>query len=78
MFKTAHLIVVNKMDIAEAVGYDRETALANLRRVAPGASILEVSSRTGQGMERWYAYLRDHSQRETDHHAPHSRGLGGS
>jgi hydrogenase nickel incorporation protein HypB len=78
MFKTAQLIVVNKMDIAEAVGYDRETALANLRRVAPGAEILEVSSRTGQGMERWYAYLREHSRRETGQPAPNSRGLGGS
>ena len=57
MFKTAHVIVVNKMDNAEAVGYDRETALANIRLIAPGASILEVSSRTGQGMDAWYEYL---------------------
>ncbi|HYL82478.1 MAG TPA: hydrogenase nickel incorporation protein HypB [Candidatus Acidoferrum sp.] len=78
MFKTAHLIVVNKMDIAEAVGFDRDTALANIRRVAPGAEILEVSSRTGQGMDHWYAYLHDHSQRETGDHAPRSRSLGGS
>jgi hydrogenase nickel incorporation protein HypB len=57
MFKTAHAIVVNKMDIAEAVGYDRETALANIRRIAPGVNILEVSARTGQGMDAWYQYL---------------------
>jgi len=57
IFKTAQVIVVNKMDIAEAAGFDRETALSNIRRVAPAATIFEVSSRTGHGMDRWYEYL---------------------
>ena len=74
MFKTADVIVVNKIDIAEAVGFDREAALANIRRIAPDAAILEVSSRTGQGMSRWYTYLEDHRQREKSHAALHSQG----
>jgi len=57
VFRTAQAVVVNKVDLAEAVGFDRDRALANLRRVAPDAVILEVSARTGQGMEGWYAYL---------------------
>jgi len=65
MFKTADVIVVNKIDIAEAVGFDREAALANIRRIAPDAAILEVSSRTGQGMECWYTYLHTAAQRGT-------------
>jgi hydrogenase nickel incorporation protein HypB len=74
MFKTADVIVVNKIDIAEAVGFDRESALGNIRRIAPDAAILEVSSRTGQGMSRWYTYLEDHRLREKSHAAPHSQG----
>ena len=57
IFKTAQVVVVNKMDIAVAAGFDRETALSNIRRVAPATTIFEVSSRTGQGMDRWYEYL---------------------
>ena len=58
IFKTAQVVVVNKTDIAEAAGFDRETALSNIRRAAPAAMIFEVSSRTGHGMDRWYEYLK--------------------
>ena len=57
MFKSAQVVIVNKIDIAEVVGFDREKALHNIRRVAPDAVIFEVSARTGAGMEQWYAYL---------------------
>lgn len=60
MFKTAHLVLLTKADIAAAAGFDRETALANIRRIAPGAHILEVSARTGDGMEAWYGLLAEH------------------
>jgi hydrogenase nickel incorporation protein HypB len=59
MFRTAQVVVVNKMDIAEAAGFDRDAAIRNIRRVAPEATILEVSARTGQGMAQWYAYLEE-------------------
>lgn len=53
LFKSAHAIIVNKMDLAEVVDFDRETALRNLRSVAPQAQIFEVSARTGEGMDKW-------------------------
>ncbi len=58
MFKTADVVIVNKIDVAEAVAFDRETALNNIHRIVPKATIFEVSARTGQGMEEWYSYLR--------------------
>ena len=63
MFQSAQVVVVNKTDIAAAVGFDREAALRNIRRVAPHATIFEVSAKTGQGMESWYAHLRSHRER---------------
>ena len=60
MFKTANIVILNKIDIAEAVGFDRELAIANIKRVAPGATILEVSARTGWQMENWYQCLAEH------------------
>lgn len=57
MFKTANIVLINKIDLAEAVGFEREQAIANIERVAPQATLLEVSARTGEGMEAWYSYL---------------------
>lgn len=57
-FKWADLILVTKIDLAAAVGFDRDTAITNLKRVSPAAQILEVSSRSGAGMEQWYETLR--------------------
>ncbi|MGI0487414.1 hydrogenase nickel incorporation protein HypB [Pantanalinema rosaneae CENA516] len=57
MFSTADIVMINKVDLAEAVGFNRELALANIRKVAPQAQIFELSARTGQGMEAWYTYL---------------------
>ena len=72
MFRTAQVVVVNKMDIAEAVGFDRQAALRHIHRVAPEATILELSARTGQGMADWYAYLEEHCRREKGQTASHS------
>lgn len=58
MFKSADVVIINKMDIAEAVEFDREQALLNIKKVAPQAIIFEVSARKGLGMENWYNYLK--------------------
>ncbi|MEB3228073.1 MAG: hydrogenase nickel incorporation protein HypB [Synechocystis sp.] len=58
-FKSAQAILITKMDIAAAVGFDRDLAWQNLRRVAPQAQIFEVSARTGQGLSAWYDYLEN-------------------
>ncbi len=56
-FKTANVVVVNKIDLAGAAGFDRRAALENIRGVAPGAVVVELSARTGEGVECWYEYL---------------------
>ncbi len=57
IFLEADAVVLTKTDLAEAVEFDRETALANIRDIAPKAQTLEVSSKTGVGMDGWLAYL---------------------
>jgi hydrogenase nickel incorporation protein HypB len=69
LFKTADLVVLSKMDIAEAVGFDRELAIQNVQKISPQAEILELSARSNlrfgnpsiqsrTGLESWYDYLR--------------------
>ncbi|MGP1385056.1 MAG: hydrogenase nickel incorporation protein HypB [Thainema sp.] len=56
-FKSADVVLLTKVDIAEAVGCDRTLALSNIQRVAPQAKVFEVSARTGAGLSDWYEYL---------------------
>ena len=57
MFQSADVVIISKIDLAQACGYDRETALRNIRRVAPKARIFETSAKTGQGMDPWREFL---------------------
>ena len=58
IFLHADLVLVTKGDLAAAAGFDREKALAAIRQAAPQARILEVSAKTGAGLDAWYAWLR--------------------
>jgi hydrogenase nickel incorporation protein HypB len=57
LFQSAGVAVVSKMDLATACDYNREAALANLRRLAPKAQVFELSAKTGQGMDAWCEFL---------------------
>lgn len=57
LFHSANVAVVTKSDLGEAAGFERDTALENLRRVSHHAQVFEVSARTSQGMEEWCAWL---------------------
>ncbi len=56
-FNTSQVVLVTKSDIAEAVGFDRQAARESVGKVNPGAAILEVSTKTGAGMEAWIDML---------------------
>lgn len=58
MFRTADLVVVNKTDLLPHLDFDLEAFYANLRSVNPGAATLEVSARSGDGVDAWCNWLR--------------------
>jgi len=59
IFNTADVAVITKTDLSAAAGFDRPAALKNIASVRPGMLVLEVSSRTGEGMNDWLAMLDD-------------------
>ena len=61
IFNSAYLAVITKVDLAEAAGFEREEMHQNIREVSPGMEILEVSARSGAGMERWLERVRSFS-----------------
>ncbi len=58
IFHNANLVLITKVDLADAVGFDREKAWANIRQTAPKAQILEVSAKTGVGLDAWVAWIQ--------------------
>ncbi len=58
LFASADVVVLTKIDIAEAVEFDRTAALANIEAVHPGIPVLETSAKTGRGLADWLGYLR--------------------
>ncbi len=59
-FAGAQLVLITKVDIAPVLGVDMALMHDNIRKVAPRAQALEVSSRSGEGMHAWYAWLKGH------------------
>lgn len=59
IFRFADLVLVTKVDLAEAVEFRREAALKNIKQVAPGAAILELSAKREFGLKEWFAYIEN-------------------
>ncbi|HEY2587102.1 MAG TPA: hydrogenase nickel incorporation protein HypB [Tepidisphaeraceae bacterium] len=59
IFNTADVAVVTKIDLADAVEFDRAAACRNILAVRPGIQILDVSAKTGQGMDEWMRFLEN-------------------
>jgi len=59
IFHGADLALLTKMDAAEALGFDRASALRSIDAVRPGLPVMETSARTGAGMESWITRLEE-------------------
>jgi hydrogenase nickel incorporation protein HypB len=53
----ADLLLLNKADLAPYVTFDRAGFEADVRQLNPTVPILDVSARTGQGIDAWLAWL---------------------
>jgi hydrogenase nickel incorporation protein HypB len=58
MFHAASLMLLNKVDLLPYVDFEVGKCLEYARRINPPMEIIALSSRTGEGMEQWYRWLR--------------------
>lgn len=58
MFRSADLVLVNKVDLLQHLDFDMQQFLGNLRAVNPHAPYILASARTAQGLEDWCSWLR--------------------
>jgi hydrogenase nickel incorporation protein HypB len=57
MFRACELVLLNKTDLAPHLDTTPAAFRAALSRVNPQAEVLEVSARTGAGLDAWFAWL---------------------
>ena len=64
MFRTCELVVINKLDLLPHLEFDLDRFLYNLDAVNPGVRRLQVSARTGEGVEEFREWLLELAARE--------------
>ena len=57
MFRVSDLLLLNKMDLLGRSDFNLASFRANVARVNPTLEIIELSARTGQGLEAWIDWL---------------------
>jgi hydrogenase nickel incorporation protein HypB len=57
MFSESSLLIFNKIDLLSSVDFEIERATQDARDINPGIHILELSCRTGEGMEEWLSWI---------------------
>ena len=58
LFQPADVILLNKIDLIGVLGYDASRVRDDLSRINTRAPLIELSAKTGQGMQAWLDWLR--------------------
>ncbi len=61
MFRHADLLILTKTDLLPYVEFNIEECIAYARRINPAIQVISLSATSGEGLNAWYAWLRDHS-----------------
>ena len=59
MFRESRLLVLNKIDLLPHVSFDIAKARRDARDINPKLDIVELSCTTGEGLDRWVAWIDD-------------------
>ena len=57
MFRSADLVLINKVDLLKHLDFDLEQFLGYLDAVNPKVERILTSARTGQGVDEWCSWL---------------------
>lgn len=59
MFRTTHVVIINKIDLLPYSGVSLEELIGNVLDVNPAAIIFPLSCRTGEGLQAWTEWFRE-------------------
>jgi hydrogenase nickel incorporation protein HypB len=66
-FRNADVLLVNKVDLIEHLDLNLELLLQNSRRVNSNLDILQVSAKSGNGLESWLDWIRAQARLRKDY-----------
>ena len=67
MFRAADIMLVTKSDLLEVLGdFDPEKATSCVRQLANPAPVMTLSSRSGEGLEQWFAWIDQQYEAQQD------------
>ncbi len=58
LFRPADIILLSKIDLAEILEFDGRCVRDDLAKINTRAPLIEISTKTGQGMDEWLAWLK--------------------
>ncbi len=62
MFQVSSALLLNKIDLLPYVDFDVERLRENALKVNPRLEIMEISCKTGEGIERWIGWLEERAK----------------
>jgi hydrogenase nickel incorporation protein HypB len=63
MFRASELMLLNKVDLLPYVQFDVDRCVDYAREVHPGLRVMPVSATRGDGLDKWYGWLREEAAR---------------
>lgn len=57
IFNSADVAVITKIDLAAAVEFDYKAARCNIEVVRPGMTVLDVSAKSGEGLDKYMEFF---------------------
>jgi len=63
MFSICDVLLINKVDVLPYFDFDLEKCKAYVKKLNPNMVIIPISSKTGDGMDEWYQWLQDETQK---------------
>lgn len=58
LFNRADLILITKTDLQPYIDWDESLCFKYIKKVNPHCKIIRISTRTGEGIEEWYQFLK--------------------
>lgn len=59
MFEISSVLLINKVDTLSVFDFDMEACVARAKTLNPDIRIIPISAKTGEGMDEWFAWLRN-------------------
>ena len=71
IFKDSDLIIINKIDLADAVGASTDKMVADAKKLNPDVKVITTSLKEGKGLDEVIDAIKDAKAHEGEHHHHH-------